>query len=91
MTTPITRRNAKGEVLPPTSRVTDQPYRGMMADARGRRLIVSLLTGDMISIRPQGTRRVEYGNLSDIYDRLLRSRVLSERMQKINHKKRSRK
>jgi hypothetical protein len=53
--------------------------------------VISLLPGDMICIRPQGTKRAEYGCLSEIYDRLLRSRVLSMQMQKINHKRRGRK
>lgn len=90
--TPITRKNAKGEPCNPTTRVTDNVYRGRYhADAGGRKLVISLLPGDMLCLRPSGTRRAEYIRISDVYDIALRSRVLSERMQKINHKKRSKK
>lgn len=90
--TPISRKNKKGEPCNPTVRITDNEYRGRYhADAGGRKLVVSLLPGDMLCLRPHGTRRAEYMRLSDVYDILLWSRVRSERMQKINHKKRSRK
>ena len=71
-----------------TTRITARVYEGRYADARGRKLVVSLLPGDMILIRPARTQRAEYVRISDVYDMALRSRVLSERMQKINAKKR---
>lgn len=74
-----------------TTRITVQEYRGRYADARGRKLIVALLPGDMLCLRPYRTSRPEYIRLTDIYDIALRARVLSERMQKINAKRRNRK
>lgn len=72
-----------------TVRITAQEYRGRYADARGRKLIVTLLPGDMLVLRPYRTSRPEYIRLSDVYDVALRSRVLSERMQKLNAKRRN--
>lgn len=86
--TPISRKDAKGAPCGPTVRITNQEYRGTYADARGRKLVISLLPGDVLCIRPARTRRPEYMTLSAIYDLALRSRVLSERMTKINAKRR---
>lgn len=73
------------------TRVTVQEYRGRYSDCRGRRIVCSLLPGDMLMLRPYRTSRPEYIRLSDVYDLALRSRVLSERAQAINHKRRNRK
>jgi hypothetical protein len=78
--TPITRK---------TTRVTAREYVGRYADARGRKLVVSLLPGDMLMLRPARTQRAEYIRLSDVYDIALRSRVLAERMTKLNAKRRA--
>lgn len=79
MTTPISKQ---------VTRITTREYVGRHADARGRKLMVSLLPGDMIMVRPARTRRAEYFRISDLYDLALESRVRSERMQRINAKKR---
>lgn len=71
------------------ARVTTRPYIGRHKDARGRTIVVTLLPGDMIALRPSRTRRVEYMNLSHIYEIALESRIRSERMQRLNFKKRN--
>lgn len=89
--TPFTRRNETGELRNPTVRVTNDVYRGTYNDARGRKLVIKLMPGDVVAVKPAGTRRWEYTTMSALYDRLLRSRVLGERAMKINAKRRSKK
>ena len=49
---------------------------------RGRRLVVSLEPGDLVSLRPEGTRRVEYLSIAAMHDWAVRQRVEAERKSK---------
>lgn len=61
------------------------------APHRGRRLVVSLLPGDVIGLRPERTRREEFVSLAAIYDFAVKARVLSERAAKMAARKGRRK
>lgn len=74
--------------LSTTVRVSRNEYRGRHADARGRKLVCGLLPGDLIMVRPAKTKRVEYILLTELYDLALERRVRSERMTKLNAKRR---
>jgi len=78
MTTPLAK---------PVLRSTTKEYVGRHKDARGRKLVVGLLPGDVLMLRPARTKRVEYIALATIYDIALESRVRSERMQRLNAKR----
>ncbi len=86
--TPFTRRDKNGELRNPTVRVTNNIYAGTYNDARGRKLVIKLMPGDVIAVKPAGTRRWEYVTMSALYDRLLRCRVLGDQMIKLNNKRR---
>lgn len=62
----------------PVARITAQPHR----NARGRRIVVTLEAGDLIGLRPERTRRVEYVPAGAIYDLAVKMRVLAERRAK---------
>ena len=70
------------------TRMSTRTYEGRHADARGRKLAIALLPGDMIMIRPAKTQRAEYILVSDVYNIALERRVKSDRMMKVNAKKR---
>jgi len=76
-----------------TWRKAGRPYVGRITEARGRHLLGGFLPGDLIAIRPQGLgkRRTEYIPLSVVYEVAYSSRIRSERAQKLNFKKRSKK
>jgi hypothetical protein len=71
------------------TRVTVREYQSRFMGSSPRRLVVTL-SGDMILIRPKGTRRTEYCNILDVYERAVWSRVKSELVQKHNFKRRRR-
>lgn len=54
---------------------------------RGRRLVASLEVGDLLSIRPAGTRRAEVVSLFDVYRYALVRRVNAARLEKAREKK----
>ena len=56
------------------------------APHRGRRLVVTLMPGDVIGLRPERTRREEYVSLAALYDYAVKARVLSERAAKAARK-----
>lgn len=49
---------------------------------RVRRLVVSLLPGDLIGLRPEGTRRIEYTTIGACYALAVRQRVSVEKADK---------
>lgn len=63
MTTPLRRAVA---------RRTEVPH-------RGRRLVVTLLPGDLIELRPERCRRGEVVSLAGVYDFAVKCRVAAER------------
>ncbi len=71
-----------------TWRLSGRIYEGRITEARGRPLVVALIVGDLVGVRPLGRRKMEYVDLATVYEVAYHSRVRSERMQKINFKKR---
>ena len=65
----------EGKRRRPLARKTALPH-------RGRRIVVTLEMGDLIGLRPERTRRVEYVTVAAIYDLAVRQRVAFERTQK---------
>lgn len=49
---------------------------------RGRRIVVTLEIGDLIGLRLERTRRIEYMTVAAIYDAAVKQRVACERAQK---------
>lgn len=54
---------------------------------RGRRIVVTLDSGDLIGLRPERTRRIEYITVAAAYDMAVKQRVAFERAQKRKAKK----
>jgi hypothetical protein len=46
---------------------------------RGRRLVVTLMPGDVLELRPERTRRAEYLPIAAAYDLAVKMRVAAER------------
>ena len=55
-----------------TWRITRGTLDGAFGPDRNRKLVIGLINGDMLEIRPHGTRRPVRGNLVDIYRFLIR-------------------
>lgn len=55
----------------PVNRVMDRPYMGRITDARGRRIVVTLMPGGVIAFRPQGlgNKRTVFSTTDDCYER----------------------
>ena len=53
-----------------------------LLEHRGRRLVVSLLPGDLISVREQGRRKEELFTIAWAYDMAVIARVGRERFEK---------
>mgnify|MGYP003349341810 CR=1 FL=1 len=62
----------------PVRRVTRDTLDGSHGPDRGKRIVVTLLPGDVIELRPERTRRGETISLADVYAYALRSRVHGE-------------
>jgi hypothetical protein len=63
------------ELLKPVYRVTVGALDGSFGPDRGRRLVAGFAPGDLIEIRPQGTRRTERVSLLDVYRYAVRCRI----------------
>lgn len=72
----------------PVTRVTVVEHKSRFMGGSPRRLVVTL-HGDLILIRPKGTRRTEYCRIIDVYERAVWSRVKSEMIGKINARRRA--
>lgn len=59
----------------PVYRVTTGALDGSFGPDRGRRLVAGLAPGDLIELRPQGTRRTERLSLLDVYRYAVRCRL----------------
>ncbi len=66
----------------PCRRVTRGALDGQFGPDRGRRLVASFEPGDVLTIRPHGTRRAETVSLFDVFRYALRCRVNSEHLAK---------
>ena len=71
----------------PCRRLTRGALDGSHGPDRGRKLVASFVPGDLVEIRPQGTRRAEVISLFDIYRLSLRMRANAEHLQKARAKK----
>lgn len=73
-----------------TWRQSGRVYEGRLHQMRGRRLLVGMLPGDLIAVRPKGMGkgRTEYIPLAQLYEYLVYSRLRSMMAQQINAKKR---
>lgn len=54
---------------------------------RGRRLVVTLAYGDLIVIRPAGTRRPKTVRIADVYSYAIRCEANKTRMEKLRERK----
>lgn len=76
------------------TRVTTRSYPAKTAiSGRGfgapRQIAVTIMAGDVLMLRPVGTRQREYIAIDTVYRYAVTSRVKSEAAQKINAKRRS--
>jgi hypothetical protein len=69
------------------TRVSTRPYTGRFKDGRNRKLVCTLLPGDLIAIRPHRTRRIETLPLSDVYEMALWARIRAAKTAKVKAKK----
>jgi len=68
-------------------RVTRRALEGRFCRDAGRRLVVKLRDGDILELRPQGTRQAATAALSDIYAWMLRSRADAAKMAQLRERK----
>ena len=71
------------------TRVTVREYKSRLVGTKPRKIVVTILPGDTLALRLHGTRQVEYFSIVDAFETARSRRALSERMQKINFKRRS--
>lgn len=62
--------------------LTKAVYRRTVIPHRGRRLVVGFESGDLISLRPERTRRHEYVPLAAVYDLAVKMRVAREQAER---------
>ena len=68
-------------------RITKGCLDGCFCRDSGKRLVVTLKDGDVLHLRPQGTRQVASATLASVYGWMLRSAADSARMAKLREKK----
>ncbi len=66
----------------PCRRLTRGALDGSYGSDRGRRLVASFVPGDLIEVRPQGTRRAEVISIYDVFRYALRMRANREHLTK---------
>lgn len=73
-----------------TSRLTGRPYHGPVNEARGRQLVVSLLPGDLIGLRPlgMGVKRMKTIPLASIYENICYAEARQVMREKLGKKRR---
>ncbi len=64
-------------------RVTRERLEGHFCRDKGRRLVVTLRDGDLLELRPEGTRQKSLASLFDIYAWMLRSAADKVKMAKL--------
>lgn len=69
------------------ARITRGALDGFFGPDRGRRLVCAFEVGDLLTIRPAGTRRKETVSLLDVYRFAITRRVNCERLEKARSKK----
>lgn len=70
-----------------TTELKKPVHRKTVGTHRGRKLIVSLLPGDVIGIREERCRKMELISIAGAYDSAVINRVLREKMNKKRGKK----
>jgi len=68
-------------------RVTKKPLDGSFCRHRGRKLVVRLASGDLLSLKPKGTRKVMTAQLSDVYRWMIQCAADKIRMEKLRNRK----
>lgn len=71
----------------PVTRLSIGSLDGSFGRDRNRRLVATLDAGDILTLRPMGTRRAESVALMDIYRFAIRSRVNKELLEKARERK----
>lgn len=84
-------RDEAGEIVSqksaPYSRVTFAPLGGQFGSDKSKRLVVTLLAGDVIQMRPEKTRRVVSMLAVDVYRILLRNEANKATLEKARARK----
>jgi hypothetical protein len=84
-------RDSAGEIVSqksaPCSRVTFAPLGGQFGSDKRKRLVVTLIAGDVIQMRPEKTRRVVSMLAVDVYRILLRNEANKATLEKARAKK----
>jgi hypothetical protein len=73
-----------------TTPLTKPVFRRTVIPHRGRRLVVDFESGDLVSLRPERTRRAEYVPLAAVYDLAVKMRVARERAERDAKRKQKR-
>ena len=71
------------------TRVTVQAFASRFIGNKPRRIVVTILPGDTLCLRLLGTQQREFIAIKDVFETSRSRRVLSERMQKVNAKRRA--
>lgn len=69
------------------TRLTEGELGGQFGKDKHRRLAVSIVFGDMVILRPHGTRRSEVVNLVDLYSYALRCKANKALMERLRERK----
>jgi hypothetical protein len=68
-------------------RVTKGSLGGHHGADRGRRLVVTLRDGDLVELRPHGTRRRKFVSVFDVYDFIIRAEARAAALEKARAKR----
>jgi hypothetical protein len=68
-------------------RVTREPIGGHFGLDKGRRLVVALRDGDLLELRPEGTRQTSRMAIADIYAHMLRCEANRRHLEKARSSK----
>lgn len=69
------------------TRLTIEPLDGTNGKDRGRKIVATLAYGDLLQLRPHGTRRVETLRLQDLWSYALRCKANKTHMEKLRERK----
>lgn len=69
------------------TRLTVGGLDGSHGKDRGRKLCIGLVYGDLITVRPHGTRRTETIRIEDLYSYVLRCKVNRSHMERLREAK----
>ena len=88
----VPKRNPDGmpetrTVANEVTRVTRNALNGHFCRDSGRKLVVRLRDGDILELRPQGTRHADTALLQDIYSWMQRSKADNARMARLRSRK----